>query len=130
MNSSEEPNDTTNRSDEMMSKITERPSLEELNAIRKEAGLSINPDTAKLHWKHGQLFDPYGDLVDRPDECDCISRLYFARSPDSGIWVEFGDLPKRTRDALRERMDREHPSSKVFVDALRKKTRRSSQEDN
>jgi hypothetical protein len=32
-----------------------------------------------------------------------IGRVYFARSPDSDIWVCFYDLPDATRKALREK---------------------------
>jgi hypothetical protein len=33
---------------------------------------------------------------DLPDEAKQIGRLYFARSPESDIWVSFDDLPEAT----------------------------------
>jgi hypothetical protein len=82
-----------------------QPTVEELDAIRKKAGLGIDPKTAELHWEWGQIGDPYGDFPEPPKEYYCVGRVYFARSPGSdGIWVEFGDLPQATVDALWERM--------------------------
>ena len=75
-----------------------------LNAVRKKAGLRIDPKTADIYWAWGQISDPYGDLIDLPEEYHCVGRVCFARSPDSQTWVEFGDLPEATRDALWDRM--------------------------
>jgi hypothetical protein len=68
-------------------------------AVRKEARLTIDPDTAEVFWIHGEVCDPYG-VYDLPDEAHCIGRNYFARSPGSDVWVSFGDLPDATRDRL------------------------------
>jgi hypothetical protein len=67
--------------------------------IRKEAGLKIDPETAEVAWDYRQVVDPYGIYPSHP-ESDCVGRAYFARAPGSDIWVEFGDLPDSTRDAL------------------------------
>jgi hypothetical protein len=72
-------------------------------AARKQEGVKIDPETAQLCWEHGQVGDPYG-LYGLTYEEDCIGRNYFARSPDSEVWVEFGDLPDEVRDRLRERI--------------------------
>jgi len=77
---------------------------EEWLAIRKEAGLRIDPATAKVTFCWGQIADPYGIYPYNP-EFDCIGRVYFARSPDSDVWVDFGDLPEATLIALRKKMD-------------------------
>ena len=77
--------------------------IEQWLAIRKEAGLQIDPKTAEVYWEYGQTLDPYGVYEDLPAEMQCVGRLYFARSPQSDIWVEFGDLPDATREALWER---------------------------
>jgi hypothetical protein len=69
-------------------------------AIRKEAGLKIDPETAEVEWTYAQVLDPYGIYPDLPEECDCVGRECFARSMGSEVWVNFGDLPKATRDAL------------------------------
>jgi hypothetical protein len=69
-------------------------------AIRTEAGLKIDPETAEVEWEYAQTLDPYGLDPDLPEECQCVGREYFARSPGSDVWVHFGDLPEATRDAL------------------------------
>jgi hypothetical protein len=77
--------------------------LEEWLAIRKEAGLKINPETAEVHCCYALTLDPYGVYPELPEEYQQVERTYFARSPGSDIWVEFGDLPQATVDALCER---------------------------
>ena len=79
--------------------------VEQWLAIRKEAGLEIDPQTAEVYWEHGQILDPYGVYQDLPEEAQVIGRVYFARSPDSDISVCFDDLPDTTREALWERDD-------------------------
>ena len=74
--------------------------IEEFLAIRKEAGLKIDPETAEVYWHYTQVLDPYEIYPEPSDESWCVGRAYFARSPDSDVWVWFGDLPKATRDAL------------------------------
>ena len=71
-----------------------------IEQIRKEAGLKIDPETAEVDWTYGQVLDPYGVYPDLPEEYRQVGRAYFARSPGSDIWVNFGDLPEATRDAL------------------------------
>jgi hypothetical protein len=81
--------------------VADEMTVEQWLAIRKEAGLKIDPKTAEVLWDYGNILDPYG--VD-PDLADvCLGRVYFARSPTSKIWVEFGDLPDATRSALWEK---------------------------
>ena len=83
--------------------LIDQMTVEEWLAIRKEAGLKIDPKTAEVDWTYAQTLDPYGIYTEPPDECSQVGREYFARSPGSDIWVEFGDLPKATRDALWEK---------------------------
>jgi hypothetical protein len=87
---------------------------EEYREIRRQAGLAIDPDTAEVTWWYAQTLDPYGLEPDLPEELQQIAREYFARSPGSDIWVWFGDLPNRTREALRER----HRSKLAFPAGL------------
>jgi len=75
-------------------------------AIRKEAGLNIDLETAEVDWIYAQTLDPYGVYKDLPEEYQQVGRAYFARSPGSDIWVNFGDLAEATRDALLERHKR------------------------
>src|SRR5690349_8366735 len=77
----------------------EKRTKEQWLAVRKDAGLKIDPETAEVFWKYGQVCDPYG-LYDLTDEGDCIGRNYFARSPGSNVWVWFDDLPDAVRDRL------------------------------
>jgi hypothetical protein len=72
-------------------------------AVRKEAGLKIDPATAEVDCSRGNYFDPYGIIGHKnlPLECqDDWTKLYWARSPGSDIWVEFGDLPDETSTEL------------------------------
>jgi hypothetical protein len=75
-------------------------------AVRKEAALQIDPETAEVYWEYAQMLDPYGvhDLHDLPEEGRCVGRVYFACSPGSAVWVWFGDLPDATCDRLQERL--------------------------
>ena len=72
---------------------------------RKEAGRRIDPNSTDLAFGYffAELDDPYGVLHLAP-ECSCIGRRYFARSPDSGGWVDFDDLPDETADVLERRI--------------------------
>ena len=55
--------------------------VEEWLAIRKEAGLHINPETAEVDWTYELTLDPYGVEPEIPEEYQQIGRAYFARSP-------------------------------------------------
>jgi hypothetical protein len=87
----------------MSETITEMP-VEEWLAIRKEAGLKIDPETAVVMWTYAQVLDPYGVYPPPSDECDAVGRAYFARSPKSDIWVCFYDLPIAVSNRLWERI--------------------------
>jgi hypothetical protein len=87
--------DTNQETNEMSSEMTKEQWL----AIRKEAGLKIDPETAEVFWNWGQVLDPYG-LYDLTDEEKCTQRNYFARSPGSDLRVSFDDLPKAVCDRL------------------------------
>jgi hypothetical protein len=86
--------------------MTEEMAVEHWLAIRKEAGLKIDPETAEVDWTYAQTLDPYGVKPDLPKEYQQIGRAYFARSAGSDTWVWFGDLPKETREALWEKHKR------------------------
>ena len=70
------------------------------HALLEIAGRQIDPKTAEVCSVHRQVVDPYGVYPDLPDKCDCIGRCHFARAPGSPVWIEFGDLPEATREAL------------------------------
>jgi hypothetical protein len=74
--------------------------VEQWLAIRKEAGLEIDPETAEVMWDYGYPIDPYGVYSDLSEEERQVGRVYFARSPASDIWVSFRDMPDETRQAL------------------------------
>jgi hypothetical protein len=69
-------------------------------AIRKEAGLKIDPETAEVTWIYALTDDPYGVYPVLPDDHLQVGREHFARAPGNDVWVHFGDLPKETREAL------------------------------
>jgi hypothetical protein len=47
-------------------------SVDQYLAIRKEAALKIDPDTAEVDWSYIQIMDPYGVRADLPEECHCF----------------------------------------------------------
>jgi|RhiMetStandDraft_4_1073278.scaffolds.fasta_scaffold114091_2 hypothetical protein len=76
-------------------------------AIRKEAGLKIDPETAHVTFGWADGLDPYGVGNLEPEYRGLsIGREYFARSPGSDIWVLFDDLSDATQKALWERRER------------------------
>jgi DNA N-6-adenine-methyltransferase Dam len=77
---------------------------EEWLMIRREAAAKIDPEMADVFWEYGSILDPYY-LFERGDDWeDCIGRNYFARSPESDVWVFFGDLPAAVCNRLWERI--------------------------
>lgn len=82
-----------------------RMPIDQWLALRKEAGLKIDPKTAEVFFRWGQVLDPYGIYTDLTEEEECIGRVYFARSPGSDIWVEFGDLPDETLQELLKKVE-------------------------
>jgi hypothetical protein len=84
----------------------QRREVEQWLAIRKKAGLKIDPATAEVCWFYAQTLDPYGVYPDIPEECSQVGREYFARAPGSKIWVLIDDLPAETRRALLKRKAR------------------------
>jgi len=89
-----------------MEKHIDKEKIEKFLAIRKEAAQYIDPETAEVDWTYGQILDPYGVDPDLPDELSCAGRVYFARSPESDIWVSFHDLPEEISSALWEKHSR------------------------
>jgi hypothetical protein len=84
-----------------ISKIEYRRRMEE----RRTAGLLIDAMTAEIDWNYAQTLDPYGDGLPLLPQEEQIGREYFARAPDSDIWVCVGDLPHATRDAIWRRFE-------------------------
>ena len=81
---------------------SEKAEIEQWLAIRKEAALKIDPETAEVCRTYVLDTDPYGvlDEWELPEEFHQIGSTYFARAPGSDIWVHFYDLP----DTVRERI--------------------------
>jgi hypothetical protein len=92
-----------------MNKMT----VEQWLAIRREAALQIDPETAEVMWKHANIVDPYGAY---PDCQECIGSVYFARPSGSDVWVCFDDLPDATVKALTEKQElrRAFPEPTVY----------------
>jgi|SRR5215471_1010858 len=84
--------------------------VQQWRAIRKEAGLKLNPEIAEVVWEFVDMTDPYGvraaDLPEGvdPDPPECIGRVYFARAPGSDMWIGFFDLPDSTIEWLMQRL--------------------------
>ena len=95
---------------------SEKAEIEQWLAIRKEAGLKIDPETAEVDWRYGDTCDPYYvcDEWELPEEFLCIGRAYFARSPESDIWVHFDDLP----DEVQKKLWAKHRSRIAFPAGL------------
>src|SRR5262249_48964834 len=91
------------RATEIQRQSGDQMTVKQWLAIRKEAGLKIDPETAEVTWIYAEECDPYGVLPDLPAGWSCVSQAQFARSPGSDVWVDFGDLPAATRDALWKR---------------------------
>ena len=81
---------------------------EQFKAKCREEGLKIVADTAETTWWHTQVVDPYSFFDEIPPEADCVGRSFFARNRGSDFWVEFGDLPDETREALWRRSEDRH----------------------
>jgi hypothetical protein len=99
---------------QMTNKENTEMTIKQWLAIRKQAGLQIDPETAEVEWTYAQTFVPYGLEPDLPEELEQVGRAYFARSPGSDVWVWFGDLPDATRHALWEK----HKSKLAFPAGL------------
>jgi hypothetical protein len=82
----------------------DRMPVDQWLAIRKEAGLKIEPATAEVTFGWKYVTDPYGAFSDLTEAERVVGRAYFARSPDSDIWVGFDDLPEETSDELWKRL--------------------------
>jgi hypothetical protein len=75
--------------------------LKSFKALMQVIGQQIDPETAEVEWTYIQLLDPYSVFPQKVvDQHWCIGRGYFARAPGSDFWVEFGDLPDATVEAL------------------------------
>jgi hypothetical protein len=58
--------------------------------------------------------DPYGDGFDISAEARQVGREYFARCPETNIWISVGDLP----DATADRLWKKHASKLAFPAGL------------
>ena len=94
-------------------KTANKMTVEQWRAIRREAALQIDPETAEVMWTYGNICDPYGV---HPDCQECIGRVYFAHPSGSDVWVCFYDLPDATVKALREEQElrRAFPEPTVY----------------
>jgi hypothetical protein len=69
-----------------------------LDALRREVGRHIDPETAEIDWAWRHEADPYLDNPNLPEEFRCVGRAYFARCPGTDVWICTADLPERTSD--------------------------------
>lgn len=61
----------------------ETMTIEEWLAIRREAALQIDPETAEVEWCYAQTPDPYGITPDLTEDCRQVGREYFACAPEA-----------------------------------------------
>ena len=85
----------------------------EFRKLMKMEGRKIDARSADIFRNWGHVSDPYGVYPSSSEEEDDISRLHFARALGSDIWVEFGDLPDETSNALWERLRSGKPAETV-----------------
>jgi hypothetical protein len=94
--------DEYNEEDDLLVSIR----LKSFKALLRAIGQQIDPETAEVEWTYIQLVDPYGVFPQEiVDQHWCVGRGYFARAPGSDLWVEFGDLPDTTVEALWRRIE-------------------------
>src|ERR1700722_16216587 len=97
-----EMSDEYNEEDDLLVSIR----LKSFKALLRAIGQQIDPETAEVEWTYIQLVDPYGVFPQEiVDQHWCVGRGYFARAPGSDLWVEFGDLPDTTVEALWRRIE-------------------------
>jgi hypothetical protein len=65
--------------------------VEQWLAIRKEAGLKIDPKTAEVEWRYAQTLHPYGVYPDLPEECQQVGNT----SPDPPVGSTFTTCRRR-----------------------------------
>ena len=85
-------------------KITDLKEYEAEVERRRQIGLTIDPTTAETMFWWADCSDPY-HLLDESHKSGCVGRVQLARHPGAPNrdWVEFGDLPEATYDALYKR---------------------------
>ena len=60
---------------------------------------AMDPETCTVNCGYGEVLDPYGVVGVGPEE-SCVGREYWARSPESDVWINFVSLPESVSDAL------------------------------
>jgi hypothetical protein len=73
-------------------------SKDEWLAVREVEAKLIDPRTAEVIQTRGDLSDPYG--LDPSQAEGCAGDIYFARRPNSDVWVELGHLPPAVYTAV------------------------------
>ena len=84
--------------------MNRRMTKREFLANRKAAGRVIDVETCDIVKTTVNLADPYG--VDRRLRVECIGRVLFVASAQSGGWILVEDLPEDERLALKARIER------------------------
>ncbi|HQR23750.1 MAG TPA: hypothetical protein PK163_03125 [Steroidobacteraceae bacterium] len=92
--------------------------VEQWLQIRKEEGLRIDAETAEVTWIYARVLDPYRLGLEIPEDCQCAGRQWFARAPDSDIWVSFHELPEETVAKILARPEPGRDDSRSFADDI------------
>jgi hypothetical protein len=83
-------------------------SKDEWLALRLAEAKLIDPATAKITIMRVNLVDPYGLGWDPDGEYMQVGKTYFARRPESNIWVWFEDIPNEVCVELLRRQNFDH----------------------
>jgi hypothetical protein len=75
----------------------------------REAGALIDPETAEIKCEARPFSDPYGIYPDDPKGRH-VTLHYFARSPESNIWVAWEDLPREVEYRLWRKHKQKNPA--------------------
>jgi hypothetical protein len=70
--------------------------IDDLFAARKAEGMKIDPMTAIVVQTYGLNEDPYNFYNLPEDFKSLVDKMYFARAPNSDIWVHSSDSPVET----------------------------------
>jgi hypothetical protein len=77
-------------------------------ASRDAAAQTVDIETCTIYPQAVQMFDPYGLDVSMPEEWECVGKYIFVVSDATNGGVYIDDLPEKKRNALYERIKREH----------------------
>jgi hypothetical protein len=81
---------------------SEKAEVEQWLAIRKEAALKIDPETAEVDWGYGLTWTPIASATNGNFRKNSIQvgRQRWGGPPGNDLWVHFSDLPAGVEEKL------------------------------